>query len=56
MAFGSLKPYVGESPEEELTQQQMDMTVDVMGNNLVYWMQESVPQKDARPAEAASMP
>lgn len=40
VAFGSLKPYVSESPEDELTQQQMDMTVDVMGNNLVYWVQD----------------
>lgn len=45
VAFGSLKPYVGESPDEELTQQQMDMTVDVMGNNLVYWVQELFRRK-----------
>ena len=45
VAFGSLKPYVGESPEDELTQQQMDMTVDVMGNNLVYWVQELFRRK-----------
>ena len=45
VAFGSLKPYLGESPEEELTQQQMDMTVDVMGNNLVYWVQELFRRK-----------
>lgn len=45
VAFGSLKPYVGETTEEELTQQQMDMTVDVMGNNLVYWTQEAFRRK-----------
>jgi enoyl-[acyl-carrier protein] reductase III len=45
VAFGSLKPYVGETVEEELTQQQMDMTVDVMGNNLVYWTQELFRRK-----------
>jgi NAD(P)-dependent dehydrogenase (short-subunit alcohol dehydrogenase family) len=45
VAFGSLKPYVGETPEEELTQQQMDMTVDVMGNNLVYWTQDLFRRK-----------
>ena len=45
VAFGSLKPYLGESTEEELTQQQMDMTVDVMGNNLVYWVQELFRRK-----------
>ncbi len=45
VAFGSLKPYLGESSEEELTQQQMDMTVDVMGNNLVYWVQDLFRRK-----------
>jgi enoyl-[acyl-carrier-protein] reductase (NADH) len=40
IAFGSLKPYLSENPDEELTQAQMEMTVDVMGNNLVYWVQE----------------
>jgi len=40
VAFGSLKPYLADSPEDELTQMQMDMTVDVMGNNLVYWVQD----------------
>jgi enoyl-[acyl-carrier protein] reductase III len=40
VAFGSLKPYLTESLDEALTQQQMEMTVDVMGNNLVYWVQD----------------
>jgi len=40
VAFGSLKPYLADAPENELTQMQMDMTVDVMGNNLVYWVQD----------------
>jgi len=41
VAFGSLKAYLAESPGDELTQMQMDMTVDVMGNNLVYWVQDA---------------
>ncbi|MGA2630529.1 MAG: SDR family oxidoreductase, partial [Terriglobia bacterium] len=45
IAFGSLKPYVAESLEEEVTQAQMEMTVDVMGNNLVYWIQELMRRK-----------
>ena len=45
VAFGSLKPYLAESNEEGLSQQQMDMTVDVMGNNLVYWVQEVFRRK-----------
>ncbi len=40
VAFGSLKPYLSQTADDELTQQQMDMTVDVMGNNLVYWVQD----------------
>ncbi len=45
IAFGSLKPYLDSHPGEELTQQQMEMTVDVMGNNLVYWVQELARRK-----------
>ena len=45
VAFGSLKAYLAQSSEEELTQQQMDMTVDVMGNNLVYWVQDLFRRK-----------
>jgi enoyl-[acyl-carrier protein] reductase III len=40
VAFGSLQPYISESHEGEVTQAQMDMTLDVMGSNLVYWIQE----------------
>jgi enoyl-[acyl-carrier protein] reductase III len=40
IAFGSLQPYIGKSKEGEVTQAQMEMTLDVMGNNLVYWVQE----------------
>lgn len=45
VAFGSLKPYLADSQEDELTQQQMEMTVDVMGNNLVYWVQDLFRRK-----------
>ena len=40
LAFGTLKPYVAESPEGEVTPKQMDMTLDVMAHSLVYWVQE----------------
>lgn len=45
IAFGSMKPYVTEEPEGELTQMQIEMTVDVMGNNLVYWIQDLFRRK-----------
>lgn len=40
VAFGSLKPYLTENPDDQLNQAQMEMTLDVMGSNLVYWVQE----------------
>ncbi len=48
VAFGSLKPYLTGNPEDELTQAQMEMTVDVMGHNLVYWVQELFHHKMIR--------
>jgi enoyl-[acyl-carrier-protein] reductase (NADH) len=39
LAFGTLKPYIGTKPEEMMTQAQMEMTLDVMANSLVYWTQ-----------------
>ena len=42
LAFGTLKAYVPEDPKDSLTQAQMDMTVHVMANSLVYWVQDMV--------------
>jgi NAD(P)-dependent dehydrogenase (short-subunit alcohol dehydrogenase family) len=42
LAFGTLKPYVGQAGGETINQAQMDMTVDVMGHSLVYWAQDLV--------------
>lgn len=42
LAFGSLKDYVGASPDEELNQRQIEMTSDVMAHSLVYWVQDLV--------------
>ena len=42
LAFGTLKAYVPEDPKDSLTQAQMDMTLHVMANSLVYWVQEMV--------------
>jgi enoyl-[acyl-carrier protein] reductase III len=39
LAFGTLKPFIPKKGEEALTQAQMEMTVDVMANSLVYWAQ-----------------
>ena len=39
LAFGTLKPYISKKPEELMTQAQVEMTLDVMANSLVYWVQ-----------------
>ncbi|HEY3378550.1 MAG TPA: SDR family oxidoreductase [Armatimonadota bacterium] len=41
LAFGALRPFIGEAVET-ITPQQMDMTLDVMANSLVYWTQDVV--------------
>jgi NAD(P)-dependent dehydrogenase (short-subunit alcohol dehydrogenase family) len=40
LAFGTLKPYIGSSPKEMVTDSNMNMTLDVMAHSLVYWTQE----------------
>lgn len=42
LAFGTLKPYVGEKAGDAVDQRQMEMTVDVMGHSLVYWARDLV--------------
>lgn len=39
LAFGTLRPFVTKNAEEAITQAQMEMTIDVMANSLVYWTQ-----------------
>ncbi|HEX2171223.1 MAG TPA: SDR family oxidoreductase [Dehalococcoidia bacterium] len=39
LAFGTLKPMIAEAAADELTQAQIEMTLDVMANSLVYWTQ-----------------
>ena len=48
VAFGSLLPYIAQNNEGEVTQAQMEMTLDVMGSNLVYWIQELMRRKMMR--------
>jgi enoyl-[acyl-carrier protein] reductase III len=48
IAFGSLQPYISEDHQQEVTQAQMEMTLDVMGSNLVYWVQELMRRKMMR--------
>lgn len=45
LAFGTLKPYLASNPKDQLTKDQMEMTIDVMANSLVYWTQDLVARK-----------
>ena len=42
LAFGSLKPLIG--ADDVASKKQMEMTADVMGHSLVYWVQDLVTQ------------
>ncbi len=42
LAFGTLKPFIADTPNEAIAQAQMEMTLDVMANSLVYWTQDLV--------------
>ena len=42
LAFGTLKPFIAQSQAEAVSKSQVDMTLDVMANSLVYWTQELV--------------
>jgi NAD(P)-dependent dehydrogenase (short-subunit alcohol dehydrogenase family) len=40
LAFGALQPVIAEDPKQALSQRQMEMTLDVMANSLIYWAQD----------------
>lgn len=42
LAFGTLKRFIGATLKEEINPRQMEMTLDVMANTLVYWVQDLV--------------
>jgi enoyl-[acyl-carrier protein] reductase III len=42
LAFGTLKPFLAETPEDSISKAQMDMTLDIMAHSLVYWVQSLV--------------
>jgi enoyl-[acyl-carrier protein] reductase III len=45
LAFGTLKEFINDDPAKEMTQKNIEMTLDVMGNSLVYWTQDIVRRK-----------
>jgi NAD(P)-dependent dehydrogenase (short-subunit alcohol dehydrogenase family) len=40
LAFGTLKPMIANSDEEQINPTQMNMTLDVMAHSLIYWAQD----------------
>lgn len=40
VAFGSLQPFVSDDFKKQTTRKQLEMTLDVMANSLVYWVQD----------------
>ena len=43
LAFGTLGPFVDrDNPRHTISQRQMEMTIDVMANSLVYWAQDMI--------------
>ncbi|HMS66432.1 MAG TPA: SDR family oxidoreductase [Ignavibacteria bacterium] len=45
LAFGTLKPFIADKPEDAINLKQIEMTLDVMANSLVYWTQAVVNKK-----------
>ena len=45
LAFGTLKPFIADSQAEAVSKSQVDMTLDVMANSLVYWSQDLVARQ-----------
>ncbi|HEY7472254.1 MAG TPA: SDR family oxidoreductase [Gemmatimonadota bacterium] len=42
LAFGTLKPYIGKEGQAGLAQRELEMTLDVMANSLLYWVRDLV--------------
>ncbi len=40
LAFGTLKPFFSDEAKDEINQTQVEMTLNVMANSLIYWTQD----------------
>jgi enoyl-[acyl-carrier-protein] reductase (NADH) len=45
LAFGTLRLFIAEEQAVAVTKAQIDMTIDVMANSLVYWVQDLMARK-----------
>ena len=39
LAFGSMKSFINDNPKQQLNKKNIDMTLDVMSNSIIYWAQ-----------------
>lgn len=42
LAFGTLLDFINEDKKQQVSQKQVEMTMDVMANSLIYWVQDVV--------------
>ncbi len=42
VAFGNLKPFIADRPKDAVDRKALEMTLDVMANSLVYWVQDLI--------------
>lgn len=42
LAFGTLRKLITDDPKDALNQKQLEMTLDVMANSVVYWVQDAL--------------
>lgn len=45
LAFGAIKPFFSSDPDNMVNKKQIEMTMDVMANSLVYWVQDLFKKK-----------
>lgn len=45
LAFGAIKPFFDADPENMVSKKQIEMTMDVMANSLIYWTQDLFREK-----------
>gem|GEM_PF-20331 len=45
LAFGTLRPLVGRDPADSIKKTQLEMTLDVMANSLIYWTQDCISRE-----------
>lgn len=45
LTFGSLLPFIADTKKDAITKKQVELTLDVMANSLIYWTQDLIYRK-----------